>query len=250
MSERESEILERARERLRSEPRLGPTYHPGRLEMTEDGALLIEGEVDRVAAKKRAMVALAGLPEVRSIVDRLHVRPAAEMGDAEIRAHLRESFAGEPTFREFALREVVREEFEPYRLFHEPVAGPRPPQGGRIEIEVFDGVVTLSGSVPGLTARRLAGVLAWWVPGARDVVNGIAVEPEEEDGPTRLEEGVRTALEKDPYIDASQVRVGVRERVVHLTGLLPSPEQREMAERDAWYVLGVNDVIDDIEVRP
>ena len=35
----------------------------------------------------------------------------------------------------------------------------------------------LNGRMPGLASKRLAGVLAWWVPGARDVVNGIAVEP-------------------------------------------------------------------------
>ena len=37
---------------------------------------------------------------------------------------------------------------------------------GAIEIEVKDGVVTLDGRVPGLASKRLAGVLAWWVPGA------------------------------------------------------------------------------------
>ena len=37
--------------------------------------------------------------------------------------------------------------------------------------------MTLNGRVPGLPSRRLAGVLAWWVPGVRDVVNGIELDP-------------------------------------------------------------------------
>jgi osmotically-inducible protein OsmY len=90
-------------------------------------------------------------------------------------------------------------------------------------------------------------VLAWWVPGSRDVVNGIAVEPQEEDAPIRVEEAVRIALEKDPFVNAEQVRVGVRNRTVHLTGAL-SRDAREAAESDAWYVFGVDDVINDIEI--
>ena len=48
---------------------------------------------------------------------------------------------------------------------------------GRLDIEVVDGVVTLNGSVPGLESKRLAGVIAWWIPGTRDVINGIVVDP-------------------------------------------------------------------------
>ena len=53
------------------------------------------------------------------------------------------------------------------------------PQGseGTIDVEVQDRIVTLNGRVPGLPSKRLAGVLAWWVPGVRDVVNGIELDP-------------------------------------------------------------------------
>ena len=50
-----------------------------------------------------------------------------------------------------------------------------------VDLEVEVGVVTLNGQVPGLDDKRLAGVLAWWVPGSRDVINGVAVEPPEDD---------------------------------------------------------------------
>ena len=55
-------------------------------------------------------------------------------------------------------------------------------------------------------------------------------------------------LEKNRFIDASQIRVGVRGRVVRLTGMLPSDEQRHMAETDAWCVFGVDNVVNEIEV--
>jgi osmotically-inducible protein OsmY len=37
---------------------------------------------------------------------------------------------------------------------------------------------------------------------------------------------------------------------VRLTGLVPSEAERDMAERDAWYVFGVDDVINEIAVGP
>jgi len=41
-------------------------------------------------------------------------------------------------------------------------------------------------SMPGLTSKRLAGVMTWWVPGVRDVVNGIEVVPPEDDNPDMI----------------------------------------------------------------
>jgi osmotically-inducible protein OsmY len=61
---------------------------------------------------------------------------------------------------------------------------------------------------------------------------------------------VRIALEKDPFVDASQIRVGVRARTVRLTGLVRSRTARDVAEWDAWYVFGVDDVINEIAVGP
>ena len=95
----------------------------------------------------------------------------------------------------------IREAGGGYRLMRGVPTGAR----GNIDVEVQDGVVTLNGRVPGLTSKRLAGVMAWWVPGVRDVVNGIAVEPPEDDGPDMIAEAVRVVLEKDPFVNASEI---------------------------------------------
>ena len=164
------------------------------------------------------------------------------MSDAGILDHLRKAYFAEPAFAALKIKE--RKAGKLKRVQDAP--DPR----GEIEIEVQKGVVILNGRVPGLASKRLAGVLAWWVPGSRDVVNGIAVEPPEEDAPIRIEEAVRIALDKDPFVDASQVRVGVRNRTVRLTGAVRSRKARDAAEWDAWYVFGVDDVINELEVMP
>jgi osmotically-inducible protein OsmY len=111
-------------------------------------------------------------------------------------------------------------------------------------------VVVLNGEVPGLTAKRLAGTIGWWVPGVRNVVNGLEVVPPEEEHPNLIAEAVRVLLEKDPFVNASQIRVGVRKRIVRLTGLVPNDAEKHAAERDAWTVFGVDSVINEIEVSP
>jgi osmotically-inducible protein OsmY len=234
------QILQAVRAALRSEPRLGAAFKPGHLDIDADGVLVFEGEVESVAQKKIAMRRAAAIPEVRGLVDRLRVRPATPMGDDEIREHLRHALTGEPSFIGLRIREWNGDTWR--------VVGGPDEDGQGIDYEVNEGVVTLDGSVMGLASKRLAGVLAWWVPGSRDVINGMAVDPDEQDGPDRIEEAVRIVLEKDPYIDAGQVRVGVRLRVVRLTGLLSSEAQRHLAEMDAWYVFGVDEVVNEIEV--
>lgn len=230
---------------MRSERRVGQHFALDMLELDADGTLTLAGEVPEVAVKKLALRLAAAHPGVHRVVDRLRVAPSEHMSDAGIRERLRHYFGEEPSFQGYAIREA--EDSGPDPAFH-PVAGDTEEAIWRIDYEVRDGVTILNGKVPGLVSKRLAGAMAWWVPGVRDVVNGLET-PDEEDAPIRIEEAVRIVLDRDPYIEDSQVRVGVRLGTVRLTGLLPSAAQRDMAERDAWCVIGVDDVENRIEVR-
>ena len=228
---------------IRSDPRIGPHFKPDLLEIDNEGTATIEAVVENVAIKRLALERLAALPGIGAIVDRLRVKPAMAMSDDGIFDHLRKAYYGEPAFGRLTLKERYGDEV---KLVREAL----PKASGEIEFEVKHGVVILNGRVPSLASRRLAGVLAWWVPGSRDVINGIVVDPPEDDAPIQIEEAVRIALEKDPLIEASQIRVGVRDRTVRLTGLVRSAASRDAAEWDAWYVSGVDDVRNEIEIAP
>jgi osmotically-inducible protein OsmY len=236
-----SEIVDAVRVALAGEPRIGADLSQIRLAFESD-AVVMEGVVADVAAKKLALERAAAVPGVTGIVDRLHTRPAQEMDDARVRALVLDAFLQEPAFGDLALRERIRGDVDPVR---------EPPDAtqGVIDVEVVDGVVLLNGSVPGLDHKRLAGVLAWWVPGSRDVINGMAVDPDEEDNPGSIADAVRTAHEKDPFVDAAQIRIDVADADVTLRGLVRTPEEREMAEFDAWYVFGVDRVANLIEIE-
>jgi len=235
-------VTDTVRAALVSEPRMGPLARDIALEYDPDGTLTVTGEVPDIRAKKLALERAAAVPNVSTIIDRLHAAPAERMGDGQVRDLVRDALLQEPAFQELAIRDRVSDMVEAVR--ESPLD-----RRGWIEIDVRDGVVTLNGEVPGLDHKRLAGVLAWWVPGSRDVVNGIAVEPPEEDSDDAIAEAVRLVLEKDPFVNAGQIRVGVRNSVVTLTGLVPTESERDMAEFDAWYVFAVDRVVNRIEVR-
>lgn len=208
----------------------------------QDGDLILAGEVESVAAKKLALLAASQANGVQRIVDRLTVAPAEKMGDAEIRDHVYKVLTGEPALERCLIRGSAEGGAETARRAV-------PESAGSIIVEIKDGVVTLNGEVPSLTHKRLAGVLAWWVPGTRDVINGLEEVPPEQDNDDELIDAVRLVLEKDPFVNATEIRVSSKDWLVTLEGLVPTETMKQMAERDTWYVLGVKSVINKIAVK-
>jgi len=149
---------------LEQEPRI--EFHPHRVKVAvePDGAVVLEGELPSIAAKKLALRCAAAVSGVSGIVDRLRVTPSKRMGDGEIRDHVRNAIVEEPSFDQCGIQ---TEESGNWRTFREAAASPR----CSIDIAVNDGVVILGGQVTSLTQKRLAGVLAWGVPGSREVIN-------------------------------------------------------------------------------
>jgi osmotically-inducible protein OsmY len=206
-----------------------------------DGVLTMEGEVEQIMAKKRALEVAAAVPGVTGIVDRVRLVPATQMEDGEIRDHVCNALLAENLLAPCAIWANVKGKPEVMRELDEAI--------GSIEVAVTAGVVTLNGAVTSFSAKRLAGVLAWWVPGSRDVVNGLEVSPAEEDNDDEVVDAVRLALEKDPFVNAAQIKVGCRNYTVTLDGLVKNVTQRQMAEADAWYVFRVDRVVNLLQVE-
>jgi osmotically-inducible protein OsmY len=205
----------------------------------QDGIVTLSGEVAGIAAKKLALELAATPRPVNGIVDRLRVSPAERMEDGAIRDHVCNAFLNEPAFEGYSVRALVKQEMEPVRTLD---------SRQMLEVEVTEGVVVLNGSVGSLSHKRLAGVIAWWVPGSRDVVNGIEVVPAMQDNDDEVVDAVRLILEKDPLVNAAQIRPGCRDLVVTLEGAVTTDSGKAAAEADAWYIFGVNGVVNKITV--
>jgi osmotically-inducible protein OsmY len=235
------EILKEVRAAFEHEPRINLHRYPVRIAFS-DGDLVLEGEMENIVAKKLALELAAAVPGVSGIVDRLRVAPAQPMGDGAIRDHVRDALLQEPVFENCRIRIWNKNQLETYRE-------PSPDAAGVIEVAVEAGVVTLNGQVPSLSHKRLAGVLAWWVPGSRDVINGLDVVPPEEDNEDEITDAVGLVLDKDPFVNAAQIRVSTKNSIVTLEGLVANDTEKNMAEFDAWYVFGVDQVINTLAVR-
>ena len=234
-------VFREVRAALEREPRIN--LHKCPVQMTlSDGVLTLEGEVEHVAAKKRSMKLAIAVPGVAGIVDRLHVTPSTRMGDGAILDAVRNALLQEPSLMNCSLKLIRKGQLETVR---EVTKEPR----GVIRVSVREGVVLLDDHVTGLTQKRLAGVLAWWVPGSRDVINGMEVVPDQPDSDDELAKAVRLVLKKDPFVDSERIRVTAKQSIVTLDGDAPSAPQKDMAEFDAWYVYGVDKVVNRMEVR-
>lgn len=206
------------------------------------GVLTMEGEVEHIMAKKRALEVAAAVSGVDRIVDRIRLVPAERMQDGDIRDHVCNALLAENMLGSCAIWAIVKGKPEVVRETDQGM-------DGSIDVEVNDGMVVLNGAVSSLSAKRLAGVLAWWVPGSRDVVNGIEVAPPEEDNDDEVVDAIRLVLEKDPFVNASQIKVRCSNYTVTLEGLVKNEIQRHMAEADVWYVFQVDQVTNQLQVE-
>lgn len=241
MSEKER-VHKEVRAALEREPRINLHKYPVRMEFA-DGVLTLEGEAEHIAAKKLAMELAIAVSGVTGIVDRLHVTPATRMGDGAILDAVRDALLQESSLLNCSIHVIHKGQLETVR---EVTSEPR----GAIRLSVNEGVVLLDDHVTGLTQKRLAGVLAWWVPGSCDVINGMEVIPDQPDSDEEMAKAVCIVLKKDPFVNGERIRVAARQSVVTLEGDAPSAPQKEMAEFDAWYVFGVDKVINRLEVCP
>jgi len=229
------DLAQSVRAALEADVRVNLARYPVRVDATADGAVVLEGELSDVAARKSALSVAAGVPGVRGIVDRLCVVVATPRGDAEIRDSLVKFIEQESELSNCTLRVRLEGRIE-------PVHDAGPDAYGEIEAEIRSGVITLNGQVLSLSHKRMLGVLAWWTPGCRDVVNGVAVVPEEQDSDDEIVDAVRLVLEMDPMLKAETIAVQCRDAIVTLEGDVRTEQGRRQAELDAWYVFGIERV--------
>jgi osmotically-inducible protein OsmY len=224
---------------LEREPRINLHRFPIAIR-NAGGVVVLEGELADVAAKKLALNLAASVGGVSGIVDRLRVAPGERRGDGAVRDSLARMLLESPEFRNCTIRSHANEKLELLRSAADGV--------GDIEIAVADGVITLEGHVISQSHRRFAGVLAWWTPGRRDVVNSLEVRPDYEDRDDEITEVMRLVLEADSQVNADQIRPNCANGVVTLDGSVPSAEQRRRAELDAWSLYGVSRVVNRLQV--
>lgn len=122
-----------------------------------------------------------------------------------------------------------------------------------VKVEVHDGRVILSGTVPTYAARVAADEDAHAVAGPRDVINELTVKyPTTAAVPTdaQIEASINNALRWDSQVDGSDIEVISDAGWVTLKGTVPSYWQKIRAEDIALSKSGVRDVTNELAVVP
>lgn len=205
------------------------------------GRLVLTGTAENIIAKRLAVNYALQFADGRMAVhDELRVATDA-VEDRALRDALAKHLEGE---RVFANTTLVVDAQGDGIMVHDAGQG-----ADWIEALIDDGRVTLTGRVSSLAHRRLAELLAWWTSGTAAVENKLNVSPPEEDNDYELTEAVHIAFEKDPLVHAEQIHPDSAEGVVVLSGSVASDEERRVALADTWYIPGVQEVVDRIELH-
>jgi osmotically-inducible protein OsmY len=178
------------------------------------GLVTLGGIVPDLPTRREAVALLQSAPGVLHVLDLLLVRTRPRP-DRDIEADL--------------LRELE-------------LIGPR---ASAVTARVADGVVRLSGRIDSLGLRSEIDDRAAAVPGVRDLVNELAVDPWAELPPQRLPEDVAWSL---PF-DSSTVRLVRQGETVILRGVLLSPEQVDRLIQAMLRQPGVSRVISELQVK-
>ncbi len=116
-----------------------------------------------------------------------------------------------------------------------------------IDVASDRGVVTLSGSVDNLLARRHAVRRVRSLKGVLGVIDRLQVRPVEVTDKD-LQQHVVAALKSDPATDEHNIIASVKVGVVRLQGSVPAYAERRLCWEAAAGVAGVRDVVDDMQI--
>jgi osmotically-inducible protein OsmY len=122
----------------------------------------------------------------------------------------------------------------------------------RVDVEITEGVMLLTGAAPRAVDSVYAECLAWSAPGVRSVVNEIEVgEWRDARALARdqmITSRVRARLVQDREIRSVNINIEVRQAVVYLLGYARSRAEADLASGQAARVGGVERVVDLIRV--
>jgi osmotically-inducible protein OsmY len=178
------------------------------------GIVELSGSAGDLLAKGRAVRVAEAVKGVRSVEDRIELRPETRT-DAQMKSDLEEALRAD----------AMTEAYE-------------------IEPEVATGKVTLNGKVHSWLARQIAERVAEGVRGVREVKNDLSVEHRWARTDAQVAADVQSCLRWDALVNDGLIGVRVNGGRVSLTGEVASAVEKRRAVLDAW-VPGANQVLAD-----
>jgi osmotically-inducible protein OsmY len=119
-----------------------------------------------------------------------------------------------------------------------------------VDVNVEDGLVTLTGTAKWRYQREAAEVVAGSIGGARDVVNEIELLQPTSPDVSEVKERIACALGVKGAADSDQLRISTAVGKVTISGRVRSWSQHDDAIAAVWATAGVTELEDRIAVAP
>ncbi|NQV22724.1 MAG: BON domain-containing protein [Rhodopirellula sp.] len=119
--------------------------------------------------------------------------------------------------------------------------------GHRIDVDVDDGIVTLSGLVNNILTKQIAVGLAERIRGTVSVIDEIEINVKRRDD-AALQSDVQAAVQHDPATRHLKVDVKAESGTVTLSGSVPTTGEKTLAGEVAMGVKGVEELENDLTV--
>lgn len=186
---------------------------------TENGIVTLSGSVGTYFAKLEAATTAESVKGVLGVINNIEVEPVVRL-DSQIRGDIVSALVADP----------VTESFE-------------------IDVNVEDGVVTLTGEVDSYTEKNIAEEVAQGVKGVIDVKNLLTYDLVADRTDADIQADIKRRLRSDASIDSGLISVTVNNGKVTLGGSAGSATEKSEAEIEAWIVPGVKSVANNIDVK-
>jgi osmotically-inducible protein OsmY len=118
-----------------------------------------------------------------------------------------------------------------------------------IEVDVLEGIVSLTGVIPSYTQQVAAQDAAHRVQGVLDVANDTIVKIPNERGDEEIAHSVRKILEWDVLVPDTQIKSSITDGWVKLEGTVNTLSQKEDAARAVKNMAGVVGITNNLEIE-
>ncbi len=202
-----------------------------------DGVVSLSGSVGSLFEKNLAeeLVHVAGVRKV-------------DTSDLEVKSWMREEMERQNFLADKSDEDIERAIFDAFTIH------PRINEDS-IEVEVNNGIATLTGTVTNLKALRAASQITSDTRGVLtteqklSVDNQIVVTPDRNNSDEAIRQDVENAIERDPFVEARGIDITVETGIVTLSGTAETYFQKYQADEVASTVNGVVDIINRIDVN-
>ena len=179
---------------------------------TDNGVVMLSGEVPTLLARERAGKIVASIRGVQALINTIAVNPTSRIGDEEVRFKVIAALAADPASDSY-----------------------------EITVQVTQGRVMLTGTVESWQEKQLTEEVVRSVKGVQSLRSRITVNPPASRPDSEIEVEIFRRLQSDVWVHESLIGIMVDQGHVTLTGTVGSLAEKNSAYTDAW-VGGVKDV--------